>query len=141
MYPMKKKRIAVCLSALIILLSIVFRNDISIVYKSLLYKREIDYAKRCVELLAEGNASKLRSIFVDNASFFSRPEYIKQTTEFLKGVGVKDLKLRTLSFSKEDSTEVMFLHLYSEDSGEAKNIYLKFLKQSDVWSLYSLTVG
>lgn len=137
---MKKKTVVICLFAVLILLAIVYRNDVSIAYKSLLYKSKIDYAKKCIELLGEGNENKLRSIFVDNAWFFSRPEYIKQTTEFLKGVG-KGLKLRELSFVKEDSTEVMFLHFYSEDSGGIKNIHLKFIKQSDVWYLYSLMLG
>ena len=138
---MKKKTIVLYLSALIILLSILYRNDISIAYKSLLYKSEIDYAKRCIELLAEGNEKELRSIFVDNARFFSRPEYIDQASEFLKGVGVKDLRLRELLFGNEDSIEVMLLSFYSEDSGGIKNIYLKFIKQSNVWRLYSLMVG
>ena len=123
MLSMKKKTIAVYLSAVIILLAIVYRNNISMAYKSLLYKSEIDYAKRCIELLAEGNEKELRSIFIDNARFFSVPEYINQTSEFLKGVGVKDLRLRKLLFGNEDSREVMFLHFYCEDSGGIKNIY------------------
>ncbi len=141
MFSMKKKTIVVYLSALIILLSIVYRNDISIAYKSLLYKSEIDYAKGCIELLAKGNEKELRSIFIDNARFFSAPEYINQISEFLKGVGVKDLRLGKLLFGNEESREVMFLHFYCEDSGGIKNVYLKFIKQSNGWRLYSLMVG
>ena len=138
---MKKKTVVIYLSAVIILVAIVYKNNISIAYKSLLYKSEIDYAKRCIELLAEGNENKLKSIFFDNATFLSRPGYINQASEFLKGVAVKDLRLRELLLGDEDKIQVMFVSFYSEDSGGVKNIYMKFIKQADVWRLYSLMVG
>jgi len=137
----KKKTVVIYLSAVIILVAIVYKNNISIAYKSLLYKSEIDYAKRCIELLAEGNENKLKSIFFDNATFLSRPGYINQASEFLKGVAVKDLRLRELLLGDEDKIQVMFVSFYSEDSGGVKNIYMKFIKQADVWRLYSLMVG
>jgi len=141
MLSMKKKTLVLYLSVVIILLSFIYRNDISIVYKSLSYKSEIDYAKSCIELLSEGNENKLRRIFIDNARFFSHPEYIKETSQFLKEIKIEDLRLKRLSSSKEDAKDLMFLDFYSKNSSGIKNIRLKIIRQSNGWFLYSLMLG
>jgi hypothetical protein len=125
----------------IAIIGIFFRDDIANNINKIQYTDEIEYAKQCIELLAEGDEKKISKVFVYNARFLNYPEYRRETSNYLNGLKKESFTLMRISTENEEGNNFLFLDFEVVDNEKLKQIHLKLKKISNEWLLYSIMLG